>query len=847
MISEKPLPQTDLFQSLPEEARNQLKSFFTLKKFQAGDVIIRQGSRETQYFYIVASGLVELFVDEEDGSRIHLASIGPGDYFGERALLVEEDSSCNVVAREDTEVYVLTREHFYQFLTAHPELSRHFVWTFTQRLHRTNLLLEEKEYKEAMIDLLSEEYKPYTEAIFIARSRAMRPVLEGIRRAASNSSPVLIEGEYGSGKQLLARQIHAKTARWRKAFILVDCGALMEEENREESLFGREHGQPFHLSEHAFGYLELAEGGTLFLKNIDQLSLEVQQRIREVVETGSYTRLGSTQVRKADFRLIASTRANLREKAAAGEFDSRLYGLLSANHIQLPPLRERKNAIPKLVDYFIKKYARLVNKNVTGATPEAMQALLKHDYKLGNIKELEQIIERAVALPSDDKIWPRHLFLGAPAVRPDSWYFNLLKIKPFGRWVMNKIYPDKLQYATATFFMLLILLCFLGPASAARNPAAFLVWRVWWPMMFLSFFWVGRTWCSICAYAAFGRKFQKLKQYQLPVPAFIRDHDALLVTLAFLTILWAEEITHMRSSPRATGWLMVTMLSLAMVSAVIFRRESWCRYLCPMGGLIGVCSMSSIIELRSDTTLCANQCKGAECYNGTPENPGCPLFQHLLFVDNNQNCKLCLQCIRNCPNHSASLNLRLPGREIWLSNQVRDKMSFFVCALLGSLVPVIYLEARNITLQGGRVKALYTLAHFLLPVIVAAILYIPGLLSSPGTKSLNWLRFWHTSYAYVPLALAAHLAHQMQFVPGGEYFQYLIRSRAGGIIQGPIVQPLQTMALISGLLFSWFCLWQIYQHRRQKKTFEAQWCFWLGHAFLMSLYAAMVFHLMVFR
>ena len=621
--------------------------------------------------------------------------------------------------------------------------------------------------------------------------------------------------------------------------------SLMEEKNWEECLFGREHNEAFHLTEHAFGYIELAEGGTLFLKNCDQLSLEIQQRIRKVVETKSYTRLDSEHVREADFRLMASTRGDLAKKAETGAFDPQLYELLSSNLIQLPPLRERKKAIPKLVDYFIARYAKQANKNITGATPEAMQALLKHDYKLGNIKELEQIIERAVALPSDDKIWPRHLFLGAPALRPDNWYYNLLKIKPFGRWVMEKIYPDKLQYVTATFFFLLILLCFLGPKSATQNPAAFLVWRVWWPLMFLSFFWIGRTWCSICAYATYGRKVQKIKQYQLPVPSFVQKHDALLVTIAFLTILWAEEITNMRTSPRATGWLMLTMLCLAMVSAVIFRRESWCRYLCPMGGLIGVCSMSSIVELRSDTTVCSSQCKKAECYNGTAQESGCPLFQHLLFVDNNQNCKLCLQCIRNCPNHSASLNLRLPGREIWLSNQVRDKMSFFVCALLGALLPVIYLEAYDLTLDTARAKVLYTLAHFLVPVAIAGILWIPNLLCSRKTRSFNWLRFWHTSYAYVPLALAAHIAHQLQFVPGGEYFHYLIQSRARLVMHGPIIQPLQALVLTVGLLFSWFCLWQIYLHR-QGKIFEAQRRFWVGHALLMGFYAAIVLRCMVF-
>jgi polyferredoxin len=674
----------------------------------------------------------------------------------------------------------------------------------------------------------------------------MKQVLEIISSSAENLLPVLIEGEYGSGKQLIAYQIHLRSARRKKAFITLDCRTLTGP-NWEEILFGQASPRSLYIKEHTFGSIELAEGGTLYLKHGDLLPLEIQQKIKEIIQKGIYTRLGSNRERKANLRIIASTREDLRKHCEQGTFDGELYKLLTANPvIQLPPLRERKNDILQLAEYFMAKYAKLANKDITGIIPEARNKLVRHDYKLANVKELEQIIERAVSLSSDNQIWTRHLFLGAPAVKPDNWYYNLLKIEPFGRWVKEKIYPDKLQYLTATFFMLIILLCFLGPASAGKNPAIPLVWGIWWPLMFLSFFWVGRSWCSICAYAAYGRVVQKRKHFNIPLPPFIQRHDAILVTAAFLITLWAEEITHMRSSPRATGCLMATMLSIALVCAVVFRRESWCRYLCPMGGLIGVCSMSSVIELRSDTAVCSTQCKKTECYHGTPESPGCPLFQHLLFVDNNQTCKLCLQCIRNCPNQSVSLNLRLPGREIWLSNQVREKMSYFVLALLGSVLPVMYLTANNLVLHSGKVKIYYSLAHFLLPVVLYILLLIPGCFYSPRKwKSHIWLRFWRTSYAYIPLALTAHLAYQMQYLPWGKNLRYSFHVFQKEIWQGLAIQPFQVLALVGGLLFSYFCLWEIYKHRG--KSFEAGRAFWLGHAFLMIGYAALALHWLIFR
>jgi polyferredoxin len=487
----------------------------------------------------------------------------------------------------------------------------------------------------------------------------------------------------------------------------------------------------------------------------------------------------------------------------------------------------------------MKRYAALRGKKITEVAPEAMKLLLNHDYRLANIRELEQAMERAVTLTKDDRIWAHHIFLGAPATETDHSYVNLLAWPRFRRMVLENRYPRLGQNITAAIFVTLITLCLFGPQDPVGNPALAVVWGIWWPLMFFSFVWIGRSWCSICAYATFARFAKRLRSPEIKLPGWVREYDAFLMAGGFLLVLWIEEVTGLRTSPRGTGFLMLSMFSLAIVAAYLFRRESWCRYLCPLGGMIGVCSMCSILEVRPNADVCINQCQTHDCYQGTPAVPGCPTFEHLAFVDNNQTCKLCLNCTRSCPHDAVMVNFRIPGREIWMMNKVRDRMSAFVCVLLGAALPALWLQAFKIQPAAAGMVGAYTAAQIGFPILAALALWAPNLLAPAGEEGTGWKRFWMTGYAYVPLAVAAHLSYRLRHVMGDNPTWLVLQTPKGVEVTATLVQPFQLTAVLLGGIYSIFCLWRV-RHRREGRDFEASPAYWRAHGLVLAGYGAMV-------
>src|SRR5665648_572298 len=155
-------------------------------------------------------------------------------------------------------------------------------------------------------------------------------------------------------------------------------------------------------------------------------------------------------------------------------------------------------------------------------------------------------------------------------------------------------------------------------------------------------------------------------------------------------IFWVEVITDMRFNPSYTAILLISIQVSAISIAVLYPRHTWCRHFCPLGGFIGTASMGSMLEVRADATVCLNKCTTFECYIGKGNVPGCPMSQHLPFLDNNLDCKLCFNCVRNCPNGSVQVNLRLAGREVWHLVRVNQGFVVFIGVMLAILIPLNY-------------------------------------------------------------------------------------------------------------------------------------------------------------
>lgn len=488
------------------------------------------------------------------------------------------------------------------------------------------------------------------------------------------------------------------------------------------------------------------------------------------------------------------------------------------------------------MDHFVRKYSAQLGARIDEITPEAMKVLVAHDYRLANIKELEQAIERAVPLPRDHRIEPRHIFLGAPAITLDRWRQDLLALPALRRLIVAGLYPAIAQGITAVFFVVVIALCFMEPPASTLG--VLLVWGVWWPLMFLTFPLVGRSWCTLCPYSTFARLAQKVRHFALRPPDFFRRQGPLLMSVAFLAILWLEAATGMHADPRGTAILMLIMAGLAVIAGVVFQRETWCRSLCPLGGAVGVCSMSSAVEVRSNTEICLTRCKRSECYHGTESARGCPMFEHLLFMDSNHSCKMCFSCVRTCPYQSVAINLRIPGREIWMFNRKHDLMSLMVHVLLGSALVALFLQSRGIAPDARGMGALFAAAHFASPVAVALLLWLPNLLIPRGWRG-GWTRLWMTSYAYVPLAVAANAAHRLRQLPGMEPLRFTLRGAGRPLIDAGVADALQGVLVLLGAASSTLCIYLV-GRRRHGKDFTASAGFWAVHVVILWALTAVV-------
>lgn len=237
---------------------------------------------------------------------------------------------------------------------------------------------------------------------FVFTSRAMEQVVALMSRAARSEATVLLTGETGTGKDLIARLIHFSSSRNSGPFLAVNLPSIPET-LVESELFGAEKGAYTDARERKIGKFEAADGGTLYLDEIGDLQPAVQVKLLRFLQDREFYRLGSTRPLRADVRIVAATNRNLEKLVSEEKFRADLYYRLNVIRIDVPPLRDRKEDIPLLVDHFIREFSRREKKNVRGISAEALNALMNHDFK-GNVRELENAIERAVIFAEGEVI-----------------------------------------------------------------------------------------------------------------------------------------------------------------------------------------------------------------------------------------------------------------------------------------------------------------------------------------------------------------------------------------------------------------------------------------------------------
>jgi DNA-binding NtrC family response regulator len=250
----------------------------------------------------------------------------------------------------------------------------------------------------------------------VYESESMIRIMDMIARVAPTDSTVLITGESGTGKGLVAHKLHQLSQRSRRPFITVDCGTLVET-LFESELFGHVKGSFTGADANKIGKFELAQNGTLFFDEISNIGLEVQAKLLRAVEERKISKVGSHRVVTVDVRIIAATNKDLTKAIKDGTFREDLFYRLNVVLIRMPPLRERKSDIPLLVQHFLEKYNARLRKDMRGISPDALDLLVRHDWP-GNVRELENTVERLVVLSSGPYLEPADLVFAGTVLTP---------------------------------------------------------------------------------------------------------------------------------------------------------------------------------------------------------------------------------------------------------------------------------------------------------------------------------------------------------------------------------------------------------------------------------------------
>lgn len=291
------------------------------------------------------------------------------------------------------------KEGAYDYITK-PFRVEEVKLTIKKSLERSTLIKENIRLRQAVED----RYKFWN---LIGKSPKMQRVYELVEKVSQTKANVLITGESGTGKELVAKAVHFNSARKDRSFVTLNCGAIPEN-LLESELFGHMKGSFTGAIANKRGLLEMAEGGTLFMDEIGELPLPLQVKLLRVIQEREFKRVGGIEDIKVDVRIISASNQDLQQKVAHGSFREDLFYRLNVIQIKIPPLRERKEDIPLLVNHFVRKYSADTGKEIEGISPEALELLLGYNFA-GNVRELENMIERSITLETTSMIADRHI------------------------------------------------------------------------------------------------------------------------------------------------------------------------------------------------------------------------------------------------------------------------------------------------------------------------------------------------------------------------------------------------------------------------------------------------------
>ncbi len=684
------LKHTVLFKNLSAQQLDTISENVSVRHVAEGEIVHQRGDT-ADTFYVVAVGEMELLSEGDDGIKTIVGRVGPGGHFGETSLLTNKPQSLTIKSLCDAVLLCLSDRFFRRMLSEFRIVQEQIEAALAERLRlsfqnlSSGLLACDISTREQIRivdmmplngDTVEDEDQGRQERIL--RSQSAREIQTAIERFSRIDDPLLLTGEPGTGRRLIAKQIHLQGNQAQGPYIEIDARDFSSDELARK-LFGIRHDFfPFSQVKQT-GLLEQFCRGTVVIRHVDQLPVAIQNRIAEAVKTLFFTREGGQREIAFQARLIFISDLSLEKIREQQLLTGGLEEILLPNSFHVAPLRFHKRDLPHLVDYYLHRFGREYGKNIRAVAPETLGILMNYDWP-GNLTELSTVIQRAVMLARDDELLSDHILLGLPKSE-GKWEFNLLRLGWVRSLIESRLYPTLPSAVIASVLLIAVLTLFFGPADPEKNLGITLSWVIGWPLLFFSFFFMARTWCSVCTLAIPGTLLQFLVKPTRSTPLFIKKYSGWIMAWLCIIVLWIEIVWNAYDNPVLTGWIILGVTSGSIVFSLFFKRRAWCRYLCPLGAMNAIFAMPSILEVRSNRHLCLNRCEDHACYTGDLEQEGCPMFRHPFMVDNNRDCIVCGRCIKNCSKHSVHLNVRMAPQELWDIEAPRRPDSFLIVSL----------------------------------------------------------------------------------------------------------------------------------------------------------------------
>ena len=808
------LNKTSIFSSLAAQDLESLAGLLRSRQSPAEETVIHQGDFGDS-IYLIYQGGVDIFIRNQEGAESLVGQLREGDFFGEMALLTGEPRSASVRVTRDAVFLVLYKNDFDRFLKEHPHLALFFSRILAERIRATTVKYVNQVGREKHLNRLLSSGEEQRLTRLIGKTRLFQDIEKRIDEQAGNGNPLMIRGPKGTARAGVARLIHLKGRGYDRPFMVVDLGrgdewrtyfdrikssvktpgeeAQIFEEFQISTLFGHEQGAMTGTGASRLGHIELADGGTVVLRNIDQLSSGTKEKLNLYLLEKRFYRLGGKDTIASDTRIIATLDSSEDREEARKSLRGKVPELLWDNTIDLPPLVMRRRDIPMIAEFFLEKHALLSGKPIKTISPQALNILVRYSWP-GNDRELESVIERGVLVCDGESLLDEHIFLGLTPYT-EKGRFNLLHFDSFRHLFASTKLRSVVQTLTVSLLLFVTLLSFLGMQVAGKSLGSSIFWYFMFPYLLLSYVVLGRLYCSISPIAGMFKLFRKLGSKDLPTPKIFSHIGVGLAAFFALGFLWFEAVAGIREIPYRTAAFVVSLSSTAILVNFVFKQEAWCRYLCPMGYLGGLFSCLTPVELRANNNVCTSQCKTTYCYKRDGKKAGCPMGLFPVSLASNQFCIMCGTCVYNCQYKSIHLDLRWPGAELWGNKEPNIVTSLSIPALLGSLYPLILHYGH------GLMSSWYLFTGWFLVCAVLSVALFTGASFAGGRQSFRSALSSY-GFVYLPLTFAGHIAFQVPFMQDG--WRWL----AGTIVKGGIFNssPIWVQTVLIGIGSIW-SLW----------------------------------------